>query len=909
MAATKHTRPNPLVPRPGRWSASESYAIDRMLADAAALELRAPELVLVLGERASALAEAAGTAESWVRAESLVVSARVRIGQRAATVARAVTALQAAEDLGDDVLAAALRTDLAICARSVGAPLTGLAALRQVLDVADYSGAYRAAVLCHLVGCLYQFGQKPDLDRVLAEADRLCGADDRLDDDGKLLARALVRVGISAHRRRHGDVMGAADAARTGLGLLQQLEDPQADGGVVRIRLVLQLVCSLLDRGDTENALEIAQPVLDEPVRAASVAPAGWLRFAVATRILLPSGAVEAAAAVLREGVRSTERHELHGLTAQLWSELAHVENRLGRPAEAIECLHRARAEEHLHARLRRQAVNLLSGQFGNGSHAQVDLDSVLGSVPAAGSARSGSSKPAGGQRESEQPAPSWQAEQSATKAEQAAVEAEQAAEQAAAYPSVPAQPTAAQSVAEQRATAQPAKQRYAGDSAAPGWPIHERVAEPAAQQRPAAHQRPTEPAEDAEPAKPSVTRFKVAPVVALRPGAHHQQAKTVKRLTPVKPPKPAGEEPPLAPAPAAKPRVPLSFEALIKPRTENAADATEATKTGEGRRARNESARRPVSRHDSEHGSVTARSVLDRLGISAGSGGRRRAEPDTDSEPESDAESRSRGARSRRRANGESLAGTGVAAEILGDADSAGSGARSHRQANGESLAGTDAGTELRAYPEATAGADTGSDAAAVAGADVDAKPAREPEKPREHGSGSAATPADDSISVAQHRAPTSDSGEAERKPAATPADEPAGPEPKPDQTSQENWLPRLKLPPSLAPFDELPEDDKPASTSETPFTNAPVIDDGELGDPFPTGGHTTPPDDDLPPDAGLADLLARALAEHQAGTASAAALVKRLGGQTSGEARTVNGHGRNNGESPGNGRHRNGS
>src|SRR5205823_6420510 len=107
------------------------------------------------------------------------------------------------------------------------------------------------------------------------------------------------------------------------------------------------------------------------------------------------------------------------------------------------------------------------------------------------------------------------------------------------------------------------------------------------------------------------------------------------------------------------------------------------------------------------------------------------------------------------------------------------------------------------------------------------------------------------------------------------------------------DEWLPRLKLPPSLAPFDDPPFDDTPSSTSETHFTSSPVIQDDEFVRPFPAE-HSSPRfDDDLPPDAGLADLLARALAEHRAGTFSAAALVKRLGGQNSGETHTVNGHG----------------
>lgn len=854
MVATNQTRPYPIVPRTGRWSA-QPYAVDRMLADAAALELRAPELALVLGERASALAEAAGAAELWVRAESLVVSARVRMGLRAATVARAVAALRAAEDLGDDVLAAGLRTDLAICARSVGAPLAGLAALRRVLDVPGLSGAARATVLCHLVGCLYQFGQKPDLDRMLAEADRLCGADEGLDDDGKLVARALVRVGVSAHRRRHGDVMGAADAARTGLGFLQQLEDPQADGGVARVRLVLQLVCSLLDRGDTSNALEIAQPVMDEPVRAASVGPTGWLRLAVATRILLPSGAIEAAAGVLREGVHIAERHELHALTAPLWAELAHVENRLGCPSEAIECLHRGRAEEHLYARVRRQAMSLLSGELGNGGHAEVDLDEVLGSVPSLapalpvaavpvtsvpGVSRLAPSEPATGRREAESPALRWPAEQPVAAAASQRVAAEPAADQRAAE----RPPAETRSAEELRAGERPAEKRpvemraaeekaIAGRSSirqpaewrAPTASAGERPAQPSPQ-RPAARQ---EPEEQLSKAGLPMRKPRVAPVVALRPEADGDQAKTATPLKPVT--RPPSQD--AAPASLGKPRLPLGFEALIRlPGKET----DEAAETRGHRRAREESAAKATTRHDSEHGSVAARSVLDRLGISAGTaggGGRRRAEPGQEGSPTSDAATESDDARAESSAKDSPVASGAIAKD------------------------------ETVVDP-----------------------PAAERETP------ASVTP----------------------QPAAR---EPESPAARPPAT--DNWLPRLKLPPSLAPFDELPLDDKlagekpvadkPASTSETHFTNAPVIEGGDLGNPFAAEHSSMSLDDDLPADAGLADLLARALAEHQAGTASAAALVKRLGNQNPGEARTVNGHGRNNGDIPPNGRHRNGS
>ncbi|MBN6037324.1 hypothetical protein [Amycolatopsis sp. 195334CR] len=356
--------------------------VEQLLDRASDLRLRAPELALVLGERAASLAEAARSDQAWLRAESLVVYARVRLGDRAPVTARAVAALRSAEHLGYSLLSARLRTDLAVCARSVGMPLTGLALLRPVLAEPDLTPGERATALCHLVGCMAQLGRKQELDRVLLEADRLCLSDENSDGDSRLVMRSLVRVGMSAHRRRHGDLTGAADAARTGLGFIEQLRDPQADGGLARARLVLQLVCTLLDRGNIEMALELAEPVLESPPRAGVIGPASWLRLAVATRVHLSTGAPEAAGLLLREAVYDADRHGLHSLTAKLLLELAHVEERLGRPADALECLRRSRAAEQVHLRVRRQACAVLSGEFGGGEQAPVDLTDVLARSP-----------------------------------------------------------------------------------------------------------------------------------------------------------------------------------------------------------------------------------------------------------------------------------------------------------------------------------------------------------------------------------------------------------------------------------------------------------------------------------------------------------------------------------------------
>ncbi|MGW3959546.1 hypothetical protein ACWED2_06965, partial [Amycolatopsis sp. NPDC005003] len=396
MEASKH-RTGPLSQEGGRsaHAGGTLSAVGRLIERADALHLRAPELALVLGERAAALSEAAGADEQWIRAESLVVSARVRLGMRPATVGRAVAALRAAEHAGYGDIAARLRIDLAVCARSLGVPLTGLAALRPVLTDPVVSPVHRAAALCHLVGCLGQLGRKSELDRVLVEADKLVVGDDSLGADTQLLVRALLRVGTAAHRRRHGDLTAAADAARTGLGFLEKLDNPADDGGLVRVRLVLLLVSTLLDRGDTEMAYEIAEPVLAEPVRAAGVAPMGWLRLAVATRVHLPTGSGEAAIELVREAVASTDRHGLSAITARLWLELAQLQERFGQAEEAIACLYRSRAAEQLHARARRQACSVLAGEFGSGEPASVDLDEVLKAVPSPAATRpSGSSVP-----------------------------------------------------------------------------------------------------------------------------------------------------------------------------------------------------------------------------------------------------------------------------------------------------------------------------------------------------------------------------------------------------------------------------------------------------------------------------------------------------------------------------------
>ncbi|WP_410665852.1 hypothetical protein [Amycolatopsis sp. lyj-84] len=839
MEASKRQRPGPPTTMVGGRTAATGVtlsAVGRLIERADALHLRAPELALVLGERAAALAEAAGADEQWIRAESLVVSARVRLGGRPRTVGRAVAALRAAEHAGYGDIAARLRIDLAVCARSVGIPLTGLAALRPLLADPAVSPAHRAEALCHLVGCLAQFGRKAELDRVLAEADKLVLGDGAMTADSQLLIRAMLRVGVSAHRRRHGDLTAAADAARTGLGMLEKLGNPDDDGGLVRIRLVLQLVCTLLDRGDTEMAMEVAKPILDAPVRAAGIAPAAWLRLAVATRVLLPAGSGEAAGMLVREAVAGTEDHKLHAITARLWLELAQIEERLGRAEEAIGCLHRSRAAEHLHARARRQACNVLLGEFGAAENAAVDLDDVLRAVaaapvpvpapaPAEVTAVMAPIDVAPPKRAAAEPPVRREPPRPARQHRKAEPEPVRNTQVEPPRPAVPPRPVetpvapAAEKTEAPPVLKPPSRPEPSREAAAPDSDWRRRVPKKPEQPKPAIRFEPAapklmpppkpEPAPRPEPVsrpepepepapEPSRRRRPEAPAaretVVPEPEVTRPEAPIpVARRRPEVPvryeePEPVVPELLLAPEPAAEPRPRIAAEAEPPRPPGTAAPLWESDEWAAEERVRRSAA--PVSRktrHDAEHGSVAAKSVLDRLGISSTGGhggGRRRADGATDPvHPDPVAEERA------------------------------------------------DAGRARREQPPVE-----------YAEPAVPLAPPPREDPPPSYGGGTRQS--------------------AQETPRQGPPEEVADP-----------WLPRLRMPPSLDPLTD--------TGSWRPIT------------PFPESYARAIAEDEPPPDAGLADLLARALAEHQAGTASAAALVKQLGSQDSGK-RPVNGRDR---------------
>ncbi|GLY39652.1 hypothetical protein Amsp01_056760 [Amycolatopsis sp. NBRC 101858] len=861
MEASKQHRTGPLSHESGRAANAGGTlsAVGRLIERADALHLRAPELALVLGERAAALSEAAGADEQWIRSESLVVSARVRLGERPGTVGRAVAALRAAEHAGYGDIAARLRIDLAVCARSLGVPLTGLAALRPVLTDPVVSPVHRAAALTHLVGCLGLLGRKAELDRALVEADKLVLGDESLSADTQLLVRALLRVGTAAHRRRHGDLTAAADAARTGLGFLEKLDNPADDGGLVRIRLVLLLVSTLLDRGDAEMAYEIAEPVLAEPVRAAGVAPMGWLRLAVATRIHLSSGSGEAAIELVREAVASTDRHGLSAVTARLWLELAQLEERFGQPEEAIACLYRSRAAEQLHARARRQACGVLAGEFGTGEPASVDLDEVLKAVPSRpipvvaevvavpepsprtpgwSFGREETPKP-----EPRQPAPAWSFERPRVTADAAETSLMPAVRDEPAEPRVRPEP-----VAVERRRPEPAEAKPTGRRGLEPIEVRSASVEPVRRSESVELPR-REPVRRSEPAEPP--RHESEPIEV-----RSASVEPVRRSEPVESPRREPEPIEVRSASAEPVRRPDSVE----PQRPEPIEVRSAPADPPWRRESPGQARPiPAAPEPAE----------------APPSGRRRA-PELPAEP---IEVRTAPERRAEPAETRAAAPEPPAPQEIEKPKfswAALAEARLRETAAERESAPTRITPALPLAPEPAA----------------EREPRREPQPSTrhdaEHGSEAAQSVLDrlgisssGGASGGRRRAedaetraddsPRRERAEPELAPPPRPEDEPPS---VPDYRDEaEPWLPRLRMPPSLEPMEDFGH--------WTPATA-----------PFPESYARAIAEDEPPPDAGLADLLARALAEHQAGTASAAALVKQLGSKDTGRR---NGHGRN--------------
>ncbi|QUQ68142.1 diguanylate cyclase domain-containing protein [Kutzneria sp. CA-103260] len=310
------------------------------------LRWRAPELSLVLSERASALATGRRDEQERLRAETLTVFALNRLDKGVQAVERAVTALKAAEAGNHVELAWGLRVELAACARAAGVPLTGFGVLKPVLRAEGVPTEIRASALVALTDCLVLIGRSKELTDALDQADHLYGEDATLDADAKLLSRALLRVSTARQFRRWGDLKAAVGAARDGLALLGELSDAAADSGYVASRLVLELVCALMDSEQLADAVTAAEQLLEQPVRAPSAASVGWLKLALATRVHLPAGRTNIANDLLLDVADSAGRHQLDPLLSESMLALSHVHEMAGQLAEALSCLRSAHTAE-----------------------------------------------------------------------------------------------------------------------------------------------------------------------------------------------------------------------------------------------------------------------------------------------------------------------------------------------------------------------------------------------------------------------------------------------------------------------------------------------------------------------------------------------------------------------------------
>ncbi|KOV82172.1 hypothetical protein, partial [Nocardia sp. NRRL S-836] len=364
-----------------RGETQANVEVSTLVVPAWQLRWRAPELALVLGERALALASARRDVPDRLRAEALVVFAGNRVGRGVRVADRALDALKAAEAAGDHETAWLLRVELAGCARSVGAPLTGFAAVTPVLEAADVPAELRASALVQASECLVTVGRGDEPTRALAEADQLYVADTELDEDMRLVLRGLIRAVQAAQHRRWGDIAAAIGAAREGLDLLSRLADQSADSGQAHGRLTLELVLALMDANRLLDASAVATPMLDRPVRAPGASTASWLRLALATRVHLPAGRVAVARDMLADAAATAERHQLDTLLAESLLALAHVHELSGDLADALTNLRAAHAAERRRARAVYAVRARLAAEF-SGVHRQpADLHQQLASV------------------------------------------------------------------------------------------------------------------------------------------------------------------------------------------------------------------------------------------------------------------------------------------------------------------------------------------------------------------------------------------------------------------------------------------------------------------------------------------------------------------------------------------------
>ncbi|TDV38752.1 hypothetical protein [Actinophytocola oryzae] len=352
--------------------------------------MSAPELSVQLARRAllvgatdiSATTTNAGEARTLsMRAQAVLAAGLVRTSQHVSAVEPGFAALALAESGGALVLAAELRLDLAACAQEVGEPLLGGALLRPVLEATQAPPAVRASALGRLVGCIAHVARRDDIEDALSEADRLLAADDGLGSDVRRMERARLAARSAAYHRWYGDTEDAVTAARDGLALLDRLgRELRPESDRLHARLVLELVCALLDEGELHEAGVAARPTIDEPVRATSAESVGQVMLALAIRVHLPAGDVDRGRGLLDQAAWLAERHGLDSVLADALTELSRLDEQAGRTKEALDALRSARAAEQRRMRaVARAARHLLLQVSANQGSREATQQAVAG--------------------------------------------------------------------------------------------------------------------------------------------------------------------------------------------------------------------------------------------------------------------------------------------------------------------------------------------------------------------------------------------------------------------------------------------------------------------------------------------------------------------------------------------------
>jgi hypothetical protein len=379
---------------------------------------RAPELALLMADHASAAAAASSVEPVRLRAEVLAVFACNQLGRGAEAGGRAIRALRAAQQAGDETTERLVRVELAACAADASAPSAGLTVLQPVFGrVTSAAPTARAAAMVTAADCVARLGGGPDVEALLTCADQLYDLSSSVEPDAVRLRRGMVYARLAAYHRRRGDRDAAESTARAGLALVEGLSDGELDTGQVSGALMLELALALLDSGRVPEAVVAAQPVLQRPARPAGAAAACWLRLALVSRVHLPSGRHALARRLLGEAAADAGRNHLDVVLAECGHLQAQVHEMCAELGEALQSVRAAYAADRRWRDTAAELRTTLAAEFGPPPPA-AELRSALAEVlatsrPGEASSPHGRGRPARSRHAAPTPLPVGQAAES----------------------------------------------------------------------------------------------------------------------------------------------------------------------------------------------------------------------------------------------------------------------------------------------------------------------------------------------------------------------------------------------------------------------------------------------------------------------------------------------------------------